>query len=330
MPANLTPEYRDAERAYREARTPGEKLVCLKEMLRVIPKHKGSEHLQADLKKRISKLKADLEGGAGRKKKATSHMVHREGAGQVALVGPPNGGKSSLVRALTHADPVVAPYPYCTQRPEPGMMPVGDVQVQLVDLPPVSTEHTEMFVYDCIRAADAVALVIGIDAVAPDVDLKTTIELLEQRFIQPVPGGSTDVPRIDFRVKQLPAVVVLNKMDRDDQGVRELLGDMISTAIATSVVSAESGLGLDQLGTALFGLLRVIRVYTKEPGKPPDMEAPFVLPERSTVADLATKIHKDIARNLKSARVWGSTKFAGQAVHGEFELHDRDVVELHW
>lgn len=134
MPANLTPAYKAAEARFRAAVTREEKMAALEEMLRLIPKHKGTEHLQADLRSRLSKLKQEP-----RKKgptKGPSHKVPREGAGQVALVGPPNGGKSSLLTALSRARPEIAPYPMTTREETPGMMEYEDIGFQLVDLPP--------------------------------------------------------------------------------------------------------------------------------------------------------------------------------------------------
>ncbi|MCX6553014.1 MAG: 50S ribosome-binding GTPase, partial [Acidobacteria bacterium] len=121
MPANLSPEYHRAEERLRGARSPDEKIAALEEMLRVIPKHKGTDHMQADLKGRIAKLRKEIgkKGGKG----GFTFIVPREGAGQVAIAGPPNSGKSSLVRALTRATPAVGSYPFTTREPVPGMMP---------------------------------------------------------------------------------------------------------------------------------------------------------------------------------------------------------------
>src|SRR5438477_183284 len=144
MPANLSPEYKAAEAAYRKAREPRERLECLREMLRTIPKHKGTEHLQADIKARIKDLAEDLEGGrrgGGGHSGGPALVVRPEGAAQVALIGPPNAGKSSLHARLTGSAAHVAPYPYTTQFPEPGMLPHQDIHFQLVDLPPVAREH---------------------------------------------------------------------------------------------------------------------------------------------------------------------------------------------
>jgi len=161
MPANLTPVYKEAEAKFRSAVTPEEKIACLEEMLRVIPKHKGTDKLQADLRSRLSRLKREPK-----KKGATkgfSHKVPTEGAGQVVLLGPPNAGKSSLVATLTHAKPEVASYPMTTRDTSPGMMPYEDIAIQLVDMPPLCEEHVEPWVYDVARGGDMAWLVVSIE-----------------------------------------------------------------------------------------------------------------------------------------------------------------------
>src|SRR6266571_6668428 len=121
MPANLTPEYKSAEAAFRKARDPRERLERLREMLRVIPKHKGTDHLQGDIKRRIKELSEELErapkgGGRG----GLPLAIRPEGTAQLALIGPPNAGKSSLHARLTASGAQAAPYPFTTQYPEAG------------------------------------------------------------------------------------------------------------------------------------------------------------------------------------------------------------------
>lgn len=144
MPTNVTAEYKKAEQAFRQARDLDERLACLKEMLRTIPKHKGTEHLQAGLKTRIKQLTDELTGPKkGGSHAAALYAVRSEGAAQVCLIGPPNAGKSSLHARLTGSHTEVRPYPYTTKLPVPGMLPFEDVHFQLVDLPPISTEYME-------------------------------------------------------------------------------------------------------------------------------------------------------------------------------------------
>lgn len=353
MPANLTPAYKAAEERFRSAVTPEEKIATLEEMLSVMPKHKGTEKLQADLKSRIAKLKR-----APRKKPGTkgpSHRIPREGAGQVALVGPPNSGKSALVAGHTHADPEVAAYPFTTREATPGMMPFEDVAFQLVDLPPLSDDYVEGWVYDLVRGADLVWLVLDVERAMEG--LEAVERLLAEKAVGLVPakvpadgsaagdGDAEEAPGDGSGRPQDPAepteerrpgwsyketVLVLTGIDRPD--AREdlpLLETLIEIPYPRVAVSSETGEGIEALGRLTFDALRILRVYTKEPGKEPDMEQPFTLPIGSTVDDLARTIHKEIAEGLKFARVWGESVHDGQRVQGGHVLEEGDVVEIH-
>ena len=326
MTTNAGPEYREAEARYREAVTPEEKLAALEEMLRLVPKHKGTEKLCADLKSRISKLKQTPAKKAGGK--GLSHKIVGEGAGQVALVGPPNAGKSTLVATLTHARPEVAPYPMTTFQATPGMMPFEDISFQLVDLPPVCSEHVEPWVYDIIRGADLAWMVISIEN--PLEGLDETLDLLRGKAIELAPkwGRAPEQRRPGWIY--LDALLVVTGMDRPGAGTDlEAFLELTEGAWPALAVSGVSGAGFAELGRATFRALDIIRVDSKEPGKPADMAQPFTLPMGSTVDDLARKIHKEIADTLRYARVWGPSAHDGQQVRGGHVLMEGDVVELH-
>jgi uncharacterized protein len=324
VPANLTPEYKRAEERLRAAKDPEEKLAALEEMLRVMPKHKGTDALQADIKSRISKLRKQPASKVG--KSTFSHMVPREGAGQVALVGPPNTGKSALVAALTHATPTVAEYPFTTREAVPGMMPFEDIAIQLVDLPPLSDEHIDPWVFDLIRSADLLWLVLdGRDALE---GMDDTLRLLGQHHVLVEPSCG-DVAAIAARLAW-PALVVLTGADR--AGVAdavEVVNDLYAHRWPLVAVSATARTGLDLLARRTFDALGIIRVYAKQPGKPPDHDKPFTLPRGGTVADLAVHIHKDLLANMKFARVWGAHVFDGQTVQRDHVLYEGDVIEIH-
>jgi uncharacterized protein len=345
MPANLTAVYKTAEAAFKAAVTREEKLAALEEMLRVIPKHKGTEKLQADLRSKISRLKKEpvKKGGA----RGASHRIPHEGAGQVALVGPPNAGKSALVARLTKADPEVAAYPMTTREATPGMMPYGDIAFQLVDLPPLCDEHVENWVYDLVRAADLAWIVLSIDD--PLAGLETVQRLLAAKAIELVPvadpaevepddsalapadEGSAEPPRPGWT--RLPAFLVVTGLDRpgareDLTVLDELLAEVVGDPWPRVAVSAISGEGVGTLGDRTFDALRVIRVYTKEPGHEPDRARPFTLPLGATVGTLAHAIHGDVADALKYARIWGDAAFDGQKVNRDHVLADGDIVEL--
>ena len=329
MPANLPPQYKEAEQRFREAKSHEEKLEALREMMALLPKHKGTDKLQADLKHRISKLE---EEGEHAKHVGARHFdpghVRREGAGQWALIGPPNAGKSALLKALTHAHPEVAPYPFTTHAPQPGMMPFEDLQVQLVDTPAVTAQHAEPYMTNLVHSADGTLLVLDVTADDLEDGVAVLHALLERSHVWPAARPlPADAPPF---LLQRPVLAAGNKCDLDPGGTLAALArDALGPGMPFLPVSAERGTGLDELRRALFAELRRIRIYAKEPGKKPDLERPFVLMHGATVHDLALQVHKDIAARLKYARLWGSAKFEGQQVDREHVLNDRDVVELH-
>ncbi len=328
MPANLTPEYRRAEERLRASKSPEEKLDALEEMLRVMPKHKGTDGLQADIKARIAKLRKQPAARTGRS--SFSHMVPREGAGQVALVGPPNTGKSSLVSALTHATPAVGDYPFTTREPTPGMMRFENIGIQLVDLPPLSEQHVDAWVFDLVRAADLLWLVL--DGRYPLEGFDDTVRLLSMRNIGVEPASGTpnrDGEGAAGRATK-PALIVLTGADHAEVSESlPVLDELFEHRWPVVAVSTVDGAGLDALRRRTFVALDVIRVYTKQPGKPPDQRTPFTLPRGSTVADLAARIHKDLLANMKFARIWGADVFDGQTVQRDHVLAEGDVIEIH-
>ena len=326
MPANLLPDYHSAEKRFRAARTNAEKIEALEEMLRIMPKHKGTDRLQGDLKSRIAKLRREpAKKGA---KKGFGFAVHREGAGQIALVGPPNTGKSSLVRMLTKARPDVADYPFTTREPVPGMMPFEDIAFQLVDLPAVSEEHVEPWVFDIIRQTDMVWLVV--DASDALGQVGNVQSLLEERRIGLFPAGA-DPPkdeRLDYKHKK--TVLVVTGMDRPGAGENvEILDAILEKRWPLLPVSCVTGHGIEELKRRTFSDMEIMRVYTKQPGKPPDMGQPFTLQRGASVADLAERIHKEIREKLRFARIWGKGAFDGQTVQRDHVLSEGDVVEIH-
>lgn len=329
MPANLTTQYKDAEQRFRQATDHDAKREALREMLALLPKHKGTEKLHADLKKRLAKLEEEAGHAArGGGHRADPGHVRREGAGQWILVGPPNAGKSSLLAALTHAHPEIGEYPFTTRAPLPGMAAFEDVQVQLVDTPPVAAGHTEPYLPNLVQGADGVIVVL--DPTADDVaqTFAAVLEVLSRGHVWP--RGRAPPPGASPLLVARPVLVVATRRDLDDDGTfAGLARDAAGADLPFFAVSATRGDGLDALRPELFRALGRIRVYTKEPGKKPDLGKPFVLPAGATVHDLAALVHHDVAAHLKFARIWGHARFEGQQVDRHHLLADRDVVELH-
>jgi ribosome-interacting GTPase 1 len=328
MPANLTPQYLEADRRFRQAKTAAERISALEDMLALIPKHKGTEKMQADLKRRLSKAReeAQKKGKAGAR--GNTYHVPREGAGQVVLVGPPNSGKSTLLAMLTNAVPEVADYPFTTRKPLPGMMEFENIKIQLVDLPPIAPEWTEGWVFGLIRNADLVLVLVDLssDDVLEQVEqIKTQLAAHKLRLTRHAGGESTDEGEMTKR-----ALVAGNKEEIDDAKERAvLLAELYAADFPVHTVSSASGSNLEALRQALYDGLDILRVYTKSPGKKPDLDAPFVLKQGATVLDVAGAVHKDIATALKFAKIWGADKFDGQRVTREYVVQDGDVIELH-
>jgi ribosome-interacting GTPase 1 len=324
MPANLTPEYLAADKKFKEAASPEARLTALEEMLRTIPKHKGTEKMQADLKRRIAKFRAEAQRRKGAARAKPFYHVEREGAGQVVLIGAPNAGKSSILAALTNATPEVAAYPFTTRMPLAGMAAFEDVQIQLVDLPPVSPESAEGWLFAIIRSADGALLVV--DLADPDVLVSTeaTLDLLAASNVTLIPP---DLPR---GPNMVPAVIAAAKLDAPGAGetlavFKEFYGDRLPVL----PISAEQDVNLGELRRTMFAMLRLVRVYSKKPGKKPDLDVPYILKRGTTVLDAAAVVHKDFAEGLRFARLWRPGAIDGLMVGREHVLEDGDILELH-
>lgn len=328
MPTNLPPEYFEAEKRYRQATSPAEKAVLLEELISIIPKHKGTDRLRADLRRRLSKLKdAASQSKKGLSKRESAYRIDKEGAGQAVVVGPANVGKSALVAALTNATPEVADFPFTTWQPTPGMMPVENIQIQLVDTPPLNRDFVEPQLLDLIRRSDLILLVVDLQT-DPMHQLEDTVALLQEQRI--VPRHLRDRYTQERGLAFIPVLVLANKNDDESSDENfEIFCELLECEWPLLPISATAGRNLELLKQRVVEQLEIIRVYTKAPGREPDFSAPFALKKGDTIANLAEKIHKDFVENLKMARVWGDTVYDGQLVSRDYVLRDGDVVELH-
>lgn len=326
MPANLSPGFLAARDRLNRSKTDEERLDALQEMLTTIPKHKGTEKMVADIRRRIAKLKekTDQQRRSG-KGGAVGYHVPREGAAQVALVGVPNAGKSSLLAALTRAAPDIAPYPMSTVRPQPGMMEFEDIQIQLMDLPPITRDYAEGWVYSLVRLADTVALCVNLESAAWREETEEVISLLADHHAVLTGGLSRTV---DWRVVERRTVAVGLRADLGRGHVPAFLS-WAEGRFSAVAVSTTTGEGLDQLRTLIFRHSGVVRVYTKKPGHAPDLSQPYTIREGATVLNVVEQIHKDFVSRLRYVRLWGSGRFDGQHAPQDHLVQDKDIVEIH-
>jgi ribosome-interacting GTPase 1 len=326
MPTNVPPQYHEAEARLRQAKTREEKLAIMEEMMAIMPKHKGTDKLRSELNQKIKRLK---EASDKEKKSGARKAVHvpREGAGQIVLIGPPNGGKSQLLCALTNAAPEVASYPFTTRIPVPGMMPFENIKIQLVEVPAITESAMEIWAPEIIRAADLALMVLDISAP----DLLDCVEAIKKQLEK----------HYVFLVKEMPdekkigasyirTIILANKMDlqeaRNNLPVfKEWLGNQFDV-IELSALNDEN---IKSLPARFFSELRIIRVYTKAPGKKLEKQDPIILPAGSSVLDAAQGLHKEIAQKLKFAKVWGEGMHDGQQVARDQIVKDGWALEFH-
>ncbi len=327
MPANLTPEYIKADKWFRSATTNEEKILALEQMLRVIPKHKGTDHMRADLRKKLSRLK---DVGA-QQKKGGKHVdifhVPSGGSGQVVLIGTPNCGKSSIVGALTKAKVHIADFPFATGAPAPGMAKHEDVPIELVDMPPITADYSAPGQVGAYRNCDLIAIVIDLSDDVVE-QMSVCLDYLESRSL--LAGGETPARDEQGNALGKKAFCICTKSDIAQPGALGMVKELCDYPFEFVEVSVETGAGVAELMRKIFDLLEIIRVYAKPPGKLADMTDPFTLPIGSTVMDLAQTIHRQLADNLKSARIWGVGVHDGQNTQRTHVLNDKDIVELHF
>ncbi len=325
MPANLPPQYFAAEKNFRSAKTTLEKIAALEEMLAIMPKHKGTDHLRAELRRRIAKLTQ-----ASDKKAATqraSMVILKEGAAQIVVIGPPNAGKSQLVSRVTNASPTVAEYPFTTHTATPGMMEFENIQIQLIDTPPLVSHSTESWLPPTLIRADALLVVVdlGDDPLAQLEAVTTELENMR------IGIGARNADQEQGRVlRQKKALIIGNKIDLDEASQNyTALQNKYKDQLPVVAISAKKGTGLEEMKLKVYQMLDILRVYTRVPGGKPDFDDPIILNRGSTLEDAAASVHKDFRAQLKYARVWGSGKHDGVMVKRNHILQDGDIIELH-
>jgi len=324
MPANLPPQYFEAEKRFRSAREPEEKIAALQAMLAIMPRHKGTDKLHAALRRKIARFSQEAERKYATARR-TGFYISREGAGQVMLVGPANAGKSQLLATVTEAIPEIAEYPFTTKTPIPGMMRFEDIQIQLVDTPPIGRKEVRVLLSNVLRNADLIAIVIDLSR-EPVSQVEAALQGLREARIEPLDDGTQVTPG-SYPRKML---IVGNKNELAGSNENwERLRSQYARLFPLVSISAREGGGLEEFKTAVYQALNIVRVYTKTPGSKADLTDPMILEKGSTLEEAAESLHKDFYQNLKYAVVWGSGKYDGQRVSKEHILQDGDIVEFH-
>jgi len=327
MPANLTPQYLESEAKFKQAKTTPEKIKALEIMMAVIPKHKGTEKIRGQLKSRMAKLKEELQRRPTLGRAEQAFSIKREGAAQLVLLGPPNSGKSTLFSQVTHALSEVADYPFTTQKPIPGMMKFENLQIQLVDTPPLQLDHVEPGFSNLIRNADALLLLVDLTE-DPVFQMEILLEELKQMKIEIV--GKRLIPALGEGWVSQKALFLGNKCDvKNAMGGYRALEARFRDAFPILPISAKGEMNFDEVKKEIYQLLDIIRVYTKVPGKEADLTEPVILKKGSTVGDVALSVHKDFVAKLRYAKIWGSGKFEGQMVKRDYQVNEGDIIELH-
>ena len=316
MPANLPPTYYKLKHQHEAAKTDEERLDLLEEMLRIIPKHKGSEKVVSDIKHRIAKLKKEptTTKGKGAGKKSYSERIPKQGAGQVVLLGPPNSGKSQILANFTNAKPEVSPTPYTTTTPIVGMLPYENIQFQVVDTPSITPGFVLPTVLTLIRNADLPLPVISLASDNLLDDIEVVGALLNEA---------------DRKAADNKSLIVANQLDAAGAAERlDILKEFYAEMFRICAISAETGEGKDSLLQEIYTELSILRIYPKAPGNAVEQDNPIVLPTGATVLDAALSLHKDFSE-FKFARIWGDQWHDGQSVSRNDAVYDGDVVEFH-
>ncbi|TES90228.1 MAG: TGS domain-containing protein [Candidatus Cloacimonadota bacterium] len=326
MPTNLPPNYYRKERELKFAHSPEEKIQIYLELLAIMPKHKGTDKLKADIRGKISRLKREL-GKKSFTARFDFYHVPREGAAQVVLLGQPNTGKSQILKALTNAEPEVHDYPFTTQKPQVGMILYDNIQIQLVDMPPISNDYAPGWIFGIARGSDIILLVLNLGKEDIDNDTQSLLNLLETAHIK-VTMKDEEISDEHFMLKK--SIFLCNKEDLEGAALRlKRLMALYDTKFRLLSISALKGTGIERLKKEIFQSLEIIRVYTKPPNREIDKSHPFVLKRGSKIIELASGIHRDFINELKFVRLWREGEINGMRIDRDEVLEDGDIVEFH-
>ena len=324
MPANLPPQYFEAEKRYKQAKSSEEKVEALEAMLAIMPRHKGTDKLHADLRRKIARISE--EAGKQYATSRKSSHIRKEGAGQVALVGLPNVGKSQLLAAVTEAFPEIADYPFTTISPAIGMMRFENIQIQLIDMPPVTSRDARIWLNDIARNADLIAILTDLGN-QPVQQVEATLLELENTGIVPLINTEQEMT-IGRRQRKMLIIGNKNDLENSDMSLNQL-NAIYGELYPVISISASEGDGLEDMKRAIFEALDIVRVHTKSPGAKIDLTDPVILKKGSTVKDAAESVHKDLKSKFRYALIWGSGKFDGQRASPGHVLQDGDIIEIH-
>lgn len=367
MPINASHEYVDAEKKYHLAETPQDKLKALEHMLRTAPAHKGAEVLRSELKNRLARMKSRLEKQQAIKGKGSGITIKKEGSAQIAIISLTNAGKSMLLSKLTNAKPEIAEHEFTTTKIEMGIMDNGGVKIQTLEIPAVYKDFAHKGLgpsyFSVIRNVDLIVILLDLTK-----NVEEQKAIIENEFDKAQIRLNREAPPVIIRRAASGGIAFIGKAylkaDMEDamrmfrenaihnaevefydyatiEDLTDALNESIEYKTALYVynksdliprkdgVSAKTGEGLDDLRKKIWQKLRLVKVFTKMPGKPKDWP-PIALDVGSDIRDLAIFVHKDFVKRFKFARIWGkSARFAGQRIGLDHELADDDIVEFH-
>jgi hypothetical protein len=304
MPANLPPQFFELQRKLNQTKDIQEKIEILQEMLAICPKHKGTERVQEEIKKKIAKLKRVQPKKI---KREEIYFVKKEGAGQVLILGPPNSGKTSLINLLCNTNFKVGDYPFTTQLPTPGMLKYENVLIQIVDTPPLTKDFKPGWLKNLARQADSILVLIDLEN-DPENQLKEIEEILSE-----------------WKIEKEKIFVVGNKID-SEKGRGNF--EKLKKSFEIFGISTKEKIGIEELKRKIFESLKIIRVYPKEPKKEVDFENPFVLKKGTKLLDFVKEINEEWVKKFKGARLYEKNLKNFKIVGKYYELRDGDIIEI--